>query len=90
MEYKTVHIYDRIYDDQSKQKDAKLLGIFQVIEEIEEDGYSELFVGRNVDTGDVCLIRGREVCYIDSGIIYTIFPLKHLYVRDSFYEGEVQ
>lgn len=82
MEYKIVKVYNRFYDDQSKQKDATLLGTFQIIEEIEEDGWDELFVGRNVDTDEICLIRGREICFIDSGTAYTVFPLKHLCVKD--------
>lgn len=84
IKYEVRKVYDRFYDDQSKQPNAKLLGTFQVIEQIEEDGWDELFIGRNVDTEEVCLIMGREVCFIDSGTAYTIFPLKHLCVKEPF------
>ena len=82
MEYEVRKVYDRFYDDQSKQPNAELLGTFQVIEQIEEDCWSELFIGRNVDTNEICLIRGTEVCYVNSGTVYSIFPLKHLCVKD--------
>lgn len=82
LEYEIRAVYDRFYDDQSKQPSARLLGTFEIIEEIEEDGWDEMFIGRNVDTGEVCLIRGREVCFINSGTSYTVFPLTHLCVKE--------
>lgn len=69
-------VYDRFYDDQSKQGNATLLGEFEVIEHILEDGWDELFIGRNVSTGEICLIKGSEVCFVNSGIAYTVYPLK--------------
>ena len=71
-------IYDRFYDNPDKQKNAKLIGTFQVIEQIEEDGWDEIFVGRNVDTDEVCLIKGREVCFIDSGTAYSVYPISNV------------
>ena len=78
MEPEVRKIYDRFYDDQTKQKNAKLLGEFQVIEQIMEDGYDELFIGRNIESGDICLIKGYEVCYYNSGMGYAVYPLKNL------------
>lgn len=51
MKHEVRDVYDRFYDDHHKQPNAKLLGKFQVIEQVEDDGWDELFIGRNVDTG---------------------------------------
>ncbi len=83
MEYEIVNVYDRFYDDQSKQKNAKLLGRFQLIEQVKEnEEWSELFIGRNIDTGELCLIEGYEVRYIDSGTAYIVYPLKNICVKE--------
>lgn len=41
-----------------------------------------MFVGRNTDTDEVCIIKGDEVCGFESGTRYSIYPLKNVYVKN--------
>ncbi len=82
MEYQTMELYDRDYDDPSKRSKSKLLGTFQIIENIESDISLQLFIARNVHTGEVYLFHGFEICGFESGTKYTVYPLKHLCVKE--------
>lgn len=87
---KTIHdqdtydIFDMFYDNPDRQKDAKFLGRFRVIQQIEEeDFYNDLFIGINVDTEQLCLVRGSEVCGYGGGTCYEVFPLKGIRVLND-------
>jgi hypothetical protein len=79
MEVKTRKIYERVYDKQN-DKDNVYLGEFEVLQQLhgDENEYSELFVGKNVQTNKVYLIEGVEVCGFNGGTRYSCVELTFL------------
>lgn len=101
MENEIVTVFDMVYDDLTRQKEAKSLGTYQIIEHIKKDYCpgtdgvicDEIFIGRDMDTGVICLIEGRQVRQemLSSGFAHFVYPLKRVYVKElpdykKFYE----
>lgn len=77
-------IYERVYDDKSLGNNGfggKYLGNFEVIQQVMEDGWTEVFVGRKIEDDQIYLIMSGEVTGFNSGSIYEVYPLYSLMLR---------
>lgn len=78
----TRKIYKRVYDNHlnkdGTEKENVYLGEFEVLQQIygDENEYSEMFLGRNVETGVVYLIDGVEVSGVNGGTRYSYTEIK--------------
>jgi len=77
-------IYRRTYDNNLKadgtEKENVYLGEFEVLQQIhgDENEYSEMFIGKNVETGIIYLIDGVEVSGFNGGTRYSCIELTFL------------
>lgn len=80
---KKVTIYKRMYDNpfnpDGSDKEKEVLGVFNIIETIEEDSYSGLWIGEN--DGVVYLIKEIEVSGHNGGSRCEIKVLSSLKLR---------
>ena len=92
--YEVREIYDRVYDNEFDKdgvpKPRAMLGKFAVIQQLEEDFYSEIFVGQNLDDQIIYLVVGREVYGINGGMRYKAIklPLCHANAGGNTYKEE--
>ena len=69
--------YDNPIDNDGNDKPNEFIGEFFVIQQIEEDGYSEIFIGNPTDPADhrLFLIVGTEVVGVNGGTRYNYYQL---------------
>lgn len=78
-------IYKRVYDGEEhgfsdETRPNELLGTFEVTQQIDEDSYSERFIGIRQEDGKRYLVDGREVSGMynpkNGGVRYSIQELE--------------
>lgn len=70
-------IYSIVYDNKGAGSNGlgEFLGEFQVIQQLKLDEYVDYFIGKNIDTGEICLILSSEIIGHFGGIKYEVFSL---------------
>lgn len=74
----TSKLYTMHYDDPNKGVNghsAVYLGEYEVIFQIAEDAWVDDFVGKNVETGEICIIKSTEIKGVGGGIAYECIPV---------------
>ena len=74
----TAKMYSMHYDNPNKGIDrhsAVYLGEYEVIFQIAEDAWVDDFIGKNVETGQICLIKSTEIKGPGGGIAYEVIDI---------------
>ena len=74
MDKRIVTIYQRYYDDKTKEPE-NCLGTFEVLQQIVEDAFQDTFIGKNAETNEITLIMAHEIKGVGGGIGYEVTPL---------------
>lgn len=79
----TTKIYTMIYDspDYGNNGYGDYLGEFKVIKQLRKDGWTDDFIGVNIENDELCLILSQEICGYGGGIHYEVFPVPELMLK---------
>jgi len=80
-------IYDRYYDSpinkDGSEKEANLLGEFQILEILEDDMYSSIKIGVLKDTDKIYIINESEVSGFNGGSKIVIYECESIMFRNQ-------
>lgn len=80
MDRKVVDIYSMIYDDKTKEN-GEYLGKFEVLFIIEEDAWVFDFIGKNVNTDEICVIKSHEIKGVGGGIKFEVISITNNMIK---------